>query len=663
MRILLAHNSLYFPSHGGGDKSNRLLMEALAAMGHAIRVVARVEEFSVQAHHTLTRQLTERSVPYTETTDLIQFEQNGVDVRTLTLSPQLRKYFAAQMEEWDPDIIVTSTDDPGQLLFHLACQAKRARVVYLIRATIATPFGPDSSGVNAERTALLQQADGVVGVSEYVADYARRWGGLTAATHVPISLMEHGASDALGHFTNRYVTMVNPCAVKGISIFLSLAERMPHLPFAAVPTWGTTPEEFSRLRALPNVTLLPPVDDISEILCQTRVMLVPSVWAEARSRMVMEAMLRAIPVMASDVGGLREAKLGVPYLLPVQPVTHYQPSVDRNMVPIAEVPPQDTVPWQAVLHRLTTDEPHWRALSASSRQAALAYLEQLTAAPFEAYLQQLLHKPKKQFLPPPGLSDDKKRLLALKLKQRPKPAWFPRCSESSTPRLFCFPHAGAGTLAYRNWNVPGFTTCPALLPGREDRTLEPAYEQMPQLIDALHESIRPLINPQSVFFGHSMGAGIAFELVRMLRRTGGTLPRALVVSGAKPPQYRLNRLPQPDPTDAELALQIRALGSVSDDLIQLALPVLRSDTRLYRNYRYFKEPPLAIPIYAYCGTSDPNVSPEQMAEWSLQTTAGFQHRTFPGGHFYLRDSPAPVLQALAEDITQESPYPGVVVAS
>jgi len=42
LRILLAHNSLYYPSYGGGDKSNRLLMEALAGRGHAVRVVARV---------------------------------------------------------------------------------------------------------------------------------------------------------------------------------------------------------------------------------------------------------------------------------------------------------------------------------------------------------------------------------------------------------------------------------------------------------------------------------------------------------------------------------------------------------------------------------------------------------------------------------------------
>ena len=45
MRILLAQNSLYYPAHGGGDKSNRLLLEALAARGHQCRAVARISVF------------------------------------------------------------------------------------------------------------------------------------------------------------------------------------------------------------------------------------------------------------------------------------------------------------------------------------------------------------------------------------------------------------------------------------------------------------------------------------------------------------------------------------------------------------------------------------------------------------------------------------------
>src|SRR5688500_19856001 len=62
MRILLAHNSLYYPSYGGGDKSNRLLMEALAARGHEVLVVARVENFGNTSHTRLLEELAARGV-------------------------------------------------------------------------------------------------------------------------------------------------------------------------------------------------------------------------------------------------------------------------------------------------------------------------------------------------------------------------------------------------------------------------------------------------------------------------------------------------------------------------------------------------------------------------------------------------------------------------
>ncbi|MDQ6698782.1 MAG: glycosyltransferase family 4 protein, partial [Acidobacteriota bacterium] len=374
----------YFPSPGGGDKSNRLLMEALAARGHQVRVVSRIEKFEPEAHDRLIRDLEWRDIRPEFRDQAVRFALHGVDVYTLTLNPQWRAYFSAHLKEFDPDVIATSTDDPGLLLFDLARRVPRARLVYLVRATIAVPFGPDSSMSSPAKTEMLRHADGIVGVSEYVADYVRQWGGLNA-THVPISLMEPGEPEMLGRFDNPYVTMVNPCAVKGIDIFVALAERMPNLQFAAVPTWGTNARDLAALRQRPNIAVLEPVDDIDKLLRQTRVALVPSVWAEARSRIVMEAMLRGIPVIASDAGGIKEAKLGIPYLVPVNLVTHYEPALDENMVPVAEVPPQDIGPWEAALHRLTSDRMHWEEISARSRQAALKYERTLTVEPFERF--------------------------------------------------------------------------------------------------------------------------------------------------------------------------------------------------------------------------------------------------------------------------------------
>jgi glycosyltransferase involved in cell wall biosynthesis len=427
MRILLIHNSLYYPSFGGGDKSNRLLMQALASRGHQVRVVTRVESFGEQAHYDLIRQLAERQIKVRRTDGpSVQFWLDGADIRTLTRESHLRSFVAAHIHAFDPDVILTSTDDPAQLLLETALRTPRARIVYLVRATVATPFGPDSTSPNPARTHVLQQVDSAVGVSEYVAEYARRWGGLKAV-HVPISLMEPGDYPNLGAFGNRFVTIINPCAVKGISIFLGLARQFRELEFAAIPTWGATTEDLAAMRAEPNISVLPPVDQIDEILEDTRVVLVPSLWAEARSRLILEGMSRGIPVLASDVGGLREAKLGVDYVLPVNPITQYRPALDSLMVPLADVPPQDIRPWASALHRLVTDRAHYEQLAAQSREAALEYARNLTAEPLERHLEEVLRRPKATRPSGAGgahrpISAEKHRLIALRMKRKADPA-------------------------------------------------------------------------------------------------------------------------------------------------------------------------------------------------------------------------------------------------
>ncbi len=660
MRILLAHNSLYYPSHGGGDRSNRLLMEALAARGHQVRAVARVERFGAHDYEKLLSDLAIRGVTAkTEDGGVVRFELNGVDVCTVAREPAIRAYFSGHIATFNPDVIVTSTDDPGQILFDLAIKAPRARVVYLVRATIAVPFGPDSSAPNAAKAEMLCHADGVVGVSQYVANYCREHGNLEAI-HVPISLLEPGLGyPDLGRFDSPYVTFVNPCAVKGISIFLALADRMPHVRFAAVPTWGTNAEDSVELLKRQNVEVLPPVDNIDELLAQTRVLLVPSVWAEARSRIVVEAMSRSVPVISSDAGGLPEAHMGVEYVIPVKTIRHYKPLVDVNMVPVAEVPQQEIEPWQSALELLTGDRAHWEDVSRRSRDAALEYARNLTVEPFEEYLQLLLSRPKNS-VPVAALSDDKRRLLALRLKQkaaaRPANPWFPGLEDlpAGESVLICFPWAGAGTIAFREWSDALAAAAPVLpvrLPGRETRASEMPFSSMEALVSAAVRALEPVVRERRfVLFGHSMGAGIAYEIARVLK------PSALIVSAARAPQFRTELPSSPDPTDDELLDAVLNLGGISSDLIgtpallRSFLPMLHADTRLYRRYVWRPGPPLDIPILAYGGTEDPNLKSDDIAAWQAQTTAAFVRREFPGGHFYLQNPASGFLAQLASDV-------------
>jgi surfactin synthase thioesterase subunit/glycosyltransferase involved in cell wall biosynthesis len=655
MRILLAQNSLYYPAHGGGDKSNRLLMEALAARGHTCRVVARISVFGEPQHEQYVAQLRARGIEPSSAGGVVTFRRADVEVHVVT-NANLRAHFAAQVEAFEPDVILASTDDPAQLLLEVTLRTA-SRVVYLARATLAVPFGPDCAFPSEAKTARLRSTDAVVGVSQYVADYIRQYSGIDA-DHVPISLLESREippATAPGEF----VTFVNPCAVKGISIFLALADAFPKTAFAAVPTWGTNAQDYTALRARSNITLLDPVDDIDLLLRRTRVLLAPSLWAEARSRIVLEAMLRGVPVMAADVGGIPEAKMNVPYLLPVNPIVKYQTQLDEQMVPVAEVPPQNIEPWREALDRLLHDEAHFREISQQSREAAIHYASTLTAEPFENLLKGVLAKPAALRLAAPGpassaLSPEKRRLLALRLRKKaPAASWFPGADAAPDPRLFCFPHAGGGTVGYSAWRDP--RVCPVRLPGRESRAAEAPFERMSPLIEALADAIVPYAVRDYAFFGHSMGAAIAFELARELRRRGVAMPRMLIASGARAPQYRRGHVPPPAPSDAEFLEELRRLEGIPAELLndvaamRSILPALRSDAALYRNYIYAEGPPLDVPIRAYGGIADPRISREQLHAWSEQSTASFAVRLFPGGHFYLNDS-APVLAAIHEDL-------------
>jgi surfactin synthase thioesterase subunit/glycosyltransferase involved in cell wall biosynthesis len=666
MRILLAHNSLYYPSHGGGDRSNRLLMEALAARGHAVRVVTRIERFGPEAHEAYLRRLASRGIVPEAAPPGVRLQLNGVDVRTLTLDPHWRAFFSSHIDAFDPDVILTSTDDPAQLLLEVALRAPRARVVHLVRATIAVPFGPDSSSVNAQRAGTLRGVDGIVGVSDYVARYVSQWGGMDAI-HVPISLLEPGEPPDLSAFDSPFVTLANPCAVKGIAIFLALAERMPAVRFAAVPTWGTNGADLAALRERPNVSVLDPVDNVDDLLRRTRVLLVPSLWAEARSRIVVEAMARGVPVIASDIGGIPEAKLGVPYLLPVNPIVKYNPAVDENMVPVPQVPEQDIRPWQAALDGLLTDRELYERLSKESRAAALAYARTLSVEPFEQVLEKVVRSPKRPVgkAQTPKLSTEKQKLLALRLKQRAQDnPWLPFLDpRPAAMRLFCFPFAGAGSLAYTSWSAalaPLASVCPVRLPGRETRIQERPFESMAELVDALEAAITPYLDHPFAFFGHSMGGAIAFELARSFRRHGKKQPLALYVSASRAPQFRLNWTPPPAPSEAEFLEELRRLDGIPAEMfenrqvMQVALPVLRADTALYRSYVYAPEPPLIVPVFAYGGAADPNVHPEHIEAWREQTTSHFSRREFEGGHFFIRSSKASFLRALLEDLRLEA---------
>jgi glycosyltransferase involved in cell wall biosynthesis len=388
MKILLTQASVYVPSHGGANKENRLMLEALAKLGHVCSAV--VPACGVQAARSAEafhQELNARGICYEQQPDADIFRHNGVEVTAVRDRSMICARLAREIAETRPDVVLVASEDPGQVLLDAAMRSDSRSVAYVARTTLALPFGPAGLGGSARGVELLRRVNGILALSHYLRRYFREWAGLEA-TVLPLSFHGPGPFPDLGSYDHGFITMVNPCEYKGLSIFAAMARACPDLTFAVAPTWGTTTKDLELIRTS-NIRILAPVDDIDEILSVARVLVMPSLWAEARGRTITEAMLRGIPVIASDVGGVREAKLGVEYLLPVCPIVSFANRLDERMLPVPIVPEQDVQPWIGALRELLSSEVTYRRISQQSREAAQAANENETAGPLEEYLRRV----------------------------------------------------------------------------------------------------------------------------------------------------------------------------------------------------------------------------------------------------------------------------------
>jgi len=60
-------------------------------------------------------------------------------------------------------------------------------------------------------------------------------------------------------------------------------------------------------------------------------------------------------------------------------------------------------------------------------------------------------------------------------------------------------------------------------------------------------------------------------------------------------------------------------------------------------YAFSDQPPLSCPITAYAGVDDKEARGDELAAWCVHTSSAFDHRVFPGSHFFLQSSRAALL--------------------
>ena len=395
MKLLLLQPMDYLFSFGGGSKANRILIEGLAGKGHSCRVLTPLTgiERRREDQLDLDRELVGRGInPVPSAQGVTVFHYNGVEAHVVIEGHLMRQYLIDQIREFQPTWILVSEVQvlSGLVLLETAMEVAASRVVYISHSPATLPFGPDSFSAASIMTGYYSQMAGIITVSNYLKEYIKQWGG-AESTVIPFPAFGDGSFPHLGRFGQGFVTLINPSSYKGISIFLELAQRLPEVKFAAVPTWGILEEDRIALQRLSNVKILEPSEDIDRIFSRTSILLVPSLWGEAFSLVTVEAMLRGIPVLASNSGGLPEAKMGVDYVLPVNKIQRYEESIDErmNLLIAPVVPEQDLEPWMSALNEMLSDPARYERLSMESRTAALRYVSNLSVDPFEEYLENL----------------------------------------------------------------------------------------------------------------------------------------------------------------------------------------------------------------------------------------------------------------------------------
>lgn len=244
----------------------------------------------------------------------------------------------------------------------------------------------------------------------------------------------------------------------------------------------------------------------------------------------------------------------------------------------------------------------------------------------------------------------------------PSTTWARRYSGCEGPvavRLLCFHHAGGGASLFRNWRLPGELSAEiwaVQLPGRENRRAEEPVRRIEPLLAALTDELAPLLDRPVAFFGHSMGALIAFELSRELRRTGRGLPIRLFLSAHRSPEVPQRHISASTLPDPEFFARLdRAAGAspsaVRDpELMVLLAPMIRADFELCERYRYREEAPLPIPFTCFRATDDTEVDPADVAGWGRHSSEPCRHRVYPGGHLFIRDHEREVLADVAADL-------------
>ena len=218
-------------------------------------------------------------------------------------------------------------------------------------------------------------------------------------------------------------------------------------------------------------------------------------------------------------------------------------------------------------------------------------------------------------------------------------------------KLFCFPYAGGSSVVYSNWKDEldrSVYVIPVELAGRGRRIVEPFYNSMDEAAEDVIRMIKyDLSDAPYAFFGHSLGAGVAYHVAQKLRAKMYPQPMHIFFSGRGAPHIlRKDKPPYHTLPEDEFREKVIGLGGTPEEffqhpeLLEILLPLLRADFRISWDFNKSysdqadKIKPLKCNTSVFVGEED-DLIPEQIEGWKKHSSGQCSIHTFSGGHFFL----------------------------
>lgn len=227
----------------------------------------------------------------------------------------------------------------------------------------------------------------------------------------------------------------------------------------------------------------------------------------------------------------------------------------------------------------------------------------------------------------------------------------------SDVRLVCFHFAGGSAQSFLSWRQPSTTLCELIaaeLPGRSRRYNEEFFPSIQHAAERFADAYARLEDKKCIFYGHSLGALLAYETARVLVRKGISGPDRLIVSSRAAPGSFPASTGLPELSDASLLKYLRDLQGTKQSILEnkmlmnMMLPIIRADLEIIYGYQHRRIPLLNIPVDVIGAIDDRHCPFELLLGWRNVTSAEFQLHMMPGGHFAPISNPDIVLNAVRQ---------------